>query len=271
VRAHVTILFALLAVFVSAQPVIHIWHGTDRPDDVTLTAYLPEHPSGTAVIICPGGSYFWLDAKHEGAEVALALNRHGITAFVLDYHVSGVPAFIFHCGKPVYPVVMEDVRRSFQLVRANAKTWSILPDRVGVMGFSAGGHLALWAATDTLSHPAFAAAIYPVVTMTEQCVHKRSRRGLLTDRRDAAVCEMLSMERQAQKMHCPIYLLACDDDHIVNPENAALMDAALTQVGREHRFLRLPSGGHSFGAGNDDNLWLNDFLNYLLQLGIDLA
>ena len=133
-------------VFAQETP-INIWSGTACKSNVKLTPYLAEGKDNPAIIVCPGGSYFWLDKKTEGKGVAEWLQSDGISAFVLEYRVGGVPAFITHYRLVSrgnrYPDMLQDVQRSIQIVRENASRYGINANEVGVMGFSAGGHLAI--------------------------------------------------------------------------------------------------------------------------------
>lgn len=279
-----------IATLATAQPqVIHTWHGTSvNKEDVTLTAYVPEHPNGTAVIVCPGGSYHWLDLNTEGHDVARRLNQHGITAFVLKYRVAGIAAFVTHYrvagGGNRFPHMLQDLQRSLQLVRANSANYGINPHKIGVMGFSAGGHMALMAAvfgndnylerlgiTTTVSlAPDFIAPIYPVVSMTDKCTHGRSRRGIMGEDRlgDEQLRNMLSMELQASKIKCPVFLVNCVDDPIVDYRNSVLIDSALTACNVEHQYLQFATGGHGFGAtpsktGAEAATWFTSFLEWI--------
>ena len=287
-----TIIIAI-ATLATAQPqVIHTWHGTSvNKEDVTLTAYVPEHPNGTAVIVCPGGSYHWLDLNTEGHDVARRLNQHGITAFVLKYRVAGIAAFVTHYrvagGGNRFPHMLQDLQRSLQLVRANSANYGINPHKIGVMGFSAGGHMALMAAvfgndnylerlgiTTTVSlAPDFIAPIYPVVSMTDKCTHCRSRRGIMGEDRlgDEQLRNMLSMELQASKIKCPVFLVNCVDDPIVDYRNSVLMDSALTACNVEHQYLQFATGGHGFGAtpsktSAEAATWFTSFLEWIDSL-----
>ena len=282
-----------IATLATAQPqVIHTWHGTSvNKEDVTLTAYVPEHPNGTAVIVCPGGSYHWLDLNTEGHDVARRLNQHGITAFVLKYRVAGIAAFVTHYrvagGGNRFPHMLQDLQRSLQLVRANSANYGINPHKIGVMGFSAGGHMALMAAvfgndnylerlgiTTTVSlAPDFIAPIYPVVSMTDKCTHCRSRRGIMGEDRlgDEQLRNMLSMELQASKIKCPVFLVNCVDDPIVDYRNSVLMDSALTACNVEHQYLQFATGGHGFGAtpsktSAEAATWFTSFLEWIDSL-----
>lgn len=126
---------------------VNIWAGTDCKATVKLTPYLAKGDNNIAVIVCPGGSYFWLDKKTEGVGVAKWLQSNGISAFVLEYRVGGVAGFITHyrllSRGNRYPDMLQDVQRSIQLVRNNAIKYRINPNKLGVMGFSAGGHLTI--------------------------------------------------------------------------------------------------------------------------------
>ena len=274
----------------TAQPrVIHIWHGTPvYKDDVTLTAYVPDHPNGTAVIVCPGGSYHWLDLNTEGYDVAKRLNEHSITAFVLKYRVAGIAAFVTHYrvlgGGNRFPHMLQDLQRSIELVRANASCYNINPSKIGVIGFSAGGHMALMAAVfgqdDYLAQlginstvslaPDFIAPIYPVVSMVDPCTHGRSRRGIMGENKvgDQQLRTILSMELQASKIKCPVFLVNCVDDPIVNYHNSMLMDKALTACNVPHLYLQFKTGGHGFGAtplktSPEAATWFTSFLEWI--------
>jgi acetyl esterase/lipase len=173
----------MMALPCRAQQRISIWDGVKgySGSEVTLTAFLPpaDKKPTAAVIVCPGGSYFWLSKKTEGTDVARWLQSEGIAAFVLNYRVAGIGSFITHYRLFVrgtrFPDMMEDVSRSIQIVRENANRYGFPMNRIGVMGFSAGGHLALMSAefadVNYLSargirpavslRPDFIAAIYP--------------------------------------------------------------------------------------------------------------
>ena len=228
----------------------------------TLTAYLPEGTPKAAVIVCPGGSYFWLDKVGEGQLVGEWLASEGIAAYVLHYRTAGWWDFTFRTrvlfGGNRHPDMIADLQRAIQVVRAQ------YDGPVGAMGFSAGGHLVMSAAeffgtdftgvTSAASlRPDFVAPIYPVVSMREPCTHKRSRRGLLGEGRtgDQALRDSLSLERHVKPETPPVFLLRCDDDPVVDPQNADLLDAALTEKGVPHRTIRYRTGGHGFGANKE--------------------
>lgn len=265
-----------------------IWQGTACNERVMLTPYLADGDDCPACIVCPGGSYFWLDRKTEGRDVARFLQSQGISAFVLEYRVGGVPAFITHYRLLArghrYPDMLCDVHRSIQLLRENAASFGINPNRLGVMGFSAGGHLAamsgIYFDTDLLGQlgittsvslrPDFVAPIYPVVSMTAPCTHKRSRRGALGEGAaiSAAMKDSLSLERHVRPDMPPTYLMNCLDDPIVNYRNSELLDSAMTARGVQHRYVQFRTGGHGFGTTAakttpEAAAWPQDFIAWL--------
>lgn len=241
----------------AAQP-FDIWLGTGVHHRVTLTPYLAAGSHRPAVIVCPGGSYFWHDMVAEGDSVGRWLQRNGISAFVLRYRTGYVPAFITHYRLLFrgnrHPDAINDLRRALSIVRGRAAEWGIDTACIGVMGFSAGGHLAM-SAVELLPRgewPAFVVPVYPVVTMEKECVHKRSRRGLLGDshERNRRLRNELSMEEHVPAGCPPVFVVNCLDDPIVRHENAELLDSALTAGGVRHRFIQYRTGGHGFGASS---------------------
>jgi len=242
-----------------------------------LTAYIPaENPTRTAVIVCPGGSYFWLDKETEGKRVAQWLRDHQIAAFVLEYSHAGWAAFAYHVrtkGRS-FPAGFNDLCNVLADIRSRADEYGIVPDRVGCMGFSAGGHLVMHAAEQlagTPSAPAFVAPLYPVVSMTHECTHKRSRRGLLGEFPSQAMKDSLSLENHVPKDCPPVFLMNCDDDPVVNYRNAELLDSALTHHNIPHLYEHYRTGGHGFGVSEEKTTgeaiqWKTRFLDWLKQL-----
>ncbi len=267
---------------------VNIWEGTECSANVKLTPFPAKNENAPAIIVCPGGSYFWLDRKTEGYGVAQWLQANGISAFVLEYRVGGVPAFITHyrllSRGNRYPDMLQDVQRSIQLVRENADVYGINPDNVGVMGFSAGGHLTIMAGLFFDSHvlnilgiepavsvkPDFIAPVYPVVSMVDKSTHKRSRRGLLGEGRQISqqMKDSLSLEKHIRPDMPPCFLMNCIDDPIVHYRNSELLDSAMTAQNIPHLYLQYKTGGHGFGASPEktsaeaDN-WKNEFLEWL--------
>ena len=277
-----------------AQESISLWEGYDvsHGKQVTLTPYLAENnTTGTAIIVCPGGSYCWLDEETEGDGVAQWLQSNGISAFVLRYRAIGFGAYFWHHriifrGKQ-YPDMITDAQRALQWVREHAEEYHINPDMVGMMGFSAGGHLVMSAAcfnefdylkaigidTKVSLKPTFVVPIYPVVTMREPYVHKRSRRALLSEKRqhNPTMIDSLSLERHIPANCPPVFLVNCVDDPIVEYHNSILLDSALTANHVNHHYIQYQTGGHGFGASEEKGTaecrqWKNEFLKWIKEV-----
>ncbi len=276
-RLCITIMIAVMAAAVAAaQKPFNIWQGTSCHHNVELTPYIAPGSGNAAVIVCPGGSYLWHDMQSEGRLVAEWLRQNGISAFVLRYRVAGSMAFItryrYILRGTRYPDALHDLQQALACVRNRAQEWGIAPSRVGAMGFSAGGHLVMSAAEllPAACRPAFVAPIYPVVTMTEKCVHKRSRRALLGDsrKRNKRLCDSLSLEKHVPADCPPVFLVNCKDDPIVKYHNSELLDSALTAQGVPHLYIQYATGGHGFGANNTKGTpecrqWKGEFLKWL--------
>lgn len=276
-RILLTILFAAIAIAASAR--INIWEDTSCRKKVWLTPYLAKGETDIAVIVCPGGSYFWHDMDAEGRCVAEWLQTNGISAFVLKYRTAQTPAFVLryrYLFRGVrYPDAQDDLKQALTVVRSHAVELGIAPEKVGAMGFSAGGHLVMSGAElfPTQERPSFVASIYPVVTMVEDCVHKRSRRALLGDSRKNCqeLRELLSLERNIPAGCPPVFLVNCQNDPIVRYRNAELLDAALTEQGIPHIYHQYQTGGHGFGASEakgtpESRQWKNAFLSWIKTL-----
>ena len=192
---------------------------------------------------------------------------------------AGIPAFIFHHRLIFrgnrYPDAQDDLRQAIKYVKDHVENNQIGTLKIGVMGFSAGGHLAMSAAElfKDSSKPDFVAAIYPVVTMTDSCVHKRSRRGLLGDSktRNEELCDLMSLERHVPEKCPPVFLVNCVDDPIVDYRNSVLLDSALTEKNIEHYYAQFKTGGHGFGASEqkgtaESHQWKMLFLEWLEKL-----
>lgn len=224
----------------------------------TLTVYRPDPAlaNGAAVVICPGGAYRILASEHEGVQVARWLNDHGVTAVLLKYRLTPYR----------HPVPMMDVQRAMQTTRANAQAWGIDPGRIGVLGFSAGGHLASIASTHVLapapdaddpvlrvtSRPDFAVLLYPVITMLAQ-THGGSRNNLLGPDPDDALLALMSNEKQVTESTPPTLLVHSRDDGAVPIANSQLYLAALHEKGVPGTLIEFGTGGHGYGLGRDNH------------------
>lgn len=262
-----------------AQDKVNIWQGTDCKKRVEMVPYLASGQNNVAVIVCPGGSYFWHDMDAEGAKVGEWLRQNGISAFVLRYRTAGFMAFFTHYRYLFrgnrYPDALDDLHQAMTYVKHHAKEYGVHVDSIGAMGFSAGGHLVMSAGEllEPQERPAFIAPIYPVVTMTQKCVHKRSRRALLGDSRknNRKLRDSLSLECHVPDDCPPVFLVNCKDDPIVKYHNSELLDSALTAHHVTHRYIQYKTGGHGFGATDDKGTaecrqWKKEFLDWLRGL-----
>jgi acetyl esterase/lipase len=261
-----TILLALFSAarLASAQPrdPLPLWSagapgalGTADQDIPTLAPYFasPTRATGAAVVICPGGGYGAL-APHEGRDYALWLNEQGITAFVLKYRL----------GSSGYrhPIMLQDVSRAIRYVRAKAGEWKLDPRRVGVMGSSAGGHLAATALTHfdvgqpdaadpvdrQSARPDLGILCYPVISMGP-LTHGGSRKNLLGDNPSAELVEFLSNEKQVTRETPATFLFHTWEDSAVKVENTLEFAAALRKHGVPFALHIYPKGGHGMGLG----------------------
>ena len=231
--------------------------GNEPRDIPTLTPYLPakEKASGAAVIVCPGGGYQHL-ADHEGRPVAEWLNSIGITAFVLKYRLG--PRY--H-----HPAPLQDAARAIRTVRARAVEWNVDPERIGILGFSAGGHLAATAGTHfdsgehdaadlierVSSRPNLMILIYPVITM-KQYAHAGSKKNLLGPDPPPDLVALLSNEEQVTKETPPAFLVHTSTDTTVPVENSVMFATALRKAGVPFEFHLYERGPHGFGLGVKD-------------------
>ncbi len=276
------ILSVMISTMIMAQNkdvTINIWEGTDCHKKVELIPYLAPGKNNVAVVVCPGGSYFWHDMEAEGRAVGKWLQKNGISAFVLHYRTAGFWAYFAHYRYIFrgnrYPDALNDLHQSIRLVKERASLYGVNPDSIGAMGFSAGGHLVMSAGELLLpqERPAFIAPIYPVVTMVDKCVHKRSRRALLGDNKknNKQLRDSLSLELHVPDDCPPVFLVNCKDDPIVKFHNSELLDSALTAHHVNHRYIQYKTGGHGFGAtdykGTDEcRQWKKEFLAWLRTL-----
>lgn len=224
-----------------------------------LEVYLPNkrNATGQAVIICPGGGYHYLTYDFEGTDFAKWFNSKGITAFVLKYRLPNSKSI-----KVSYEAPLQDAQRAMRIVRSQADKWHVKPDNIGVIGFSAGGHLASTLGTqfdkpnnfketalDTISaRPDFMALIYPVVTMKMDYTHKGSRNNLLGENPSEDLVNQYSNELQVTKNTPPTFIVHAEDDHSVPVENSLQLYQALKNKGIDAELHIYPHGGHGFGS-----------------------
>ena len=269
----------------AADPrVIRLWEGavpgavgSAEADTPTVTFYPPNgRGTGTAVIVAPGGGYGTLAMNHEGRQVANWLNAQGVAAFVLRYRLG-----------PTYnhPVELDDAKRAIRLVRTRATEFNIQPARVGIMGFSAGGHLASTAGTlfdagtasaddpidRTSSRPDFLILAYPVITSSGPYLHQGSMRNLLGQTPNPALLELLSTDRQVTKDTPPTFLFHTSADTTVPPENSVLFYLALRKAGVPAEMHVFEVGPHGVGLGMTDPVlqgWPDLLSAWLRQRGL---
>ena len=239
----------------------------------TLSVYLPENKAGKhpAVVICPGGGYAVLAIDKEGKAVAQQLTKMGFAAFVLKYRL---PDSAIMVDKKIGP--LQDAERAIQVVRENAATWNIDTGKVGIMGFSAGGHLAVTASThydneviDNGNHinlrPSFSVLIYPVISFDLRVGHTGSRENLIGRHPSEEDVKYFSNELQVTANTPPAFLLHASDDKIVNPKNSILYYEALQKNNVKDCELHIYSkGGHGFGLHlpNPNEHWIERFKNW---------
>ena len=276
-RFFILLFFCSFQQLLSAQ--VNIWEGTGVEKRVEMTPYLAEGEGNIGVVVCPGGSYFWHDMQTEGHEVGRWLQQNGISAFVLRYRTAYVPAFLFRFRYVFrgnrYPDPQDDLRQCLRYVRDHSGEYGVDSEKLGAMGFSAGGHLVMSAAElfEKTDRPAFVVPVYPVVTMTHPSVHKRSRRALLGESRvrNRQLRDSLSLERHVPDDCPPVFLVNCKDDPIVDYRNSVLLDSALTARQISHRYIQYATGGHGFGASQtkgsaECRQWKAEFLTWIKRL-----
>ena len=227
-----------------------------------MVAYLPVNPSGRAVVGCPGGGYSHLSMQNEGHDWAAWFNQQGIAYFVLTYRMPG--------GDRTIP--MSDARRAIRTVRDSAQVWGINPYDVGIMGFSAGGHLASTISTHTelAERPDFSILFYPVISMDERVTHKGSCAGFLGpdgQKDEKLVREFSNQNAVRRHLTPPAIILMANDDRVVPPvTNGIAYYSAMRNCGNECALFVYPSGGHGFGFRSNfkyHDQMLNDLSTWL--------
>ncbi|SNC68133.1 Acetyl esterase/lipase [Hymenobacter gelipurpurascens] len=243
----------------------------------TLTVYraAPDKANGTAVIICPGGGYARLAVDHEGYDVAKRFNEMGITAFVLKYRLPNAQS---QTDKSIAPLL--DAQQAIRLVRQRAKEFGINQARVGLMGFSAGGHLASTAGThfarpvgdtkdQTSVRPDFLMLLYPVISFSDSLMHAGSRNNLIGEKPTVEQTRQYSNELQVSGQTPPTFLVHAQDDATVPVQNSLVFYEACLKHKVPVEMHLYPKGGHGFGMNNattKDN-WTDRLQNWLDAAG----
>jgi len=269
----------------TGQHIFKIWGGTpvahNSIDTPVLTTFAAPREINThvAVIICPGGSYYHsFSISQEGYDVAKWFQAKGINAFVLKYRVG---FYGYH-----HPAMIEDLQRSIQFVKENAKIWDVDTTKVGLIGFSAGGHLVASGGTlfkeDYLYplgirpkvslRPNFVVTVYPVISMQDSIAHKWSRKNLLGPNYTKEQADKMSLEKQVSKDDPPMMIVVAKDDPVVDWRNGYYFYKSLQKAGVSSELYINDKGGHGFGIdtkkGGVSALWNVECLKWLHQVGI---
>lgn len=252
----------------STPQIIQLWEKGKVPmlqegkeeDAPELIVYKAEGPTRTqaAVLICPGGGYWRKAMDHEGHKVARWLNSHGITAAILTYRTRDKGY--------MHPVPITDGRRALRTMRARAAEWGIDPEKIGVLGFSAGGHLASTLGTHfeagqpqspdpverVTSRPNFMVLLYPVISFLTEHTHRGSRTNLLGENASADQIAEFSTETKVNTLTPPTFLAHTDEDSGVPPENSVLFYLALRRANVPAEMHIFRQGKHGLGLGEED-------------------
>lgn len=259
------------------------WEPQDDGDTIvhyisqpTLTIFLPDksRANGTAVIICPGGGYWINSIVKEGFAVARKFNEWGVAAFVLKYRIPNDSSMM---DKSIGP--LQDAQRAIQLVRMHAGEWKVDPDKIGIMGFSAGGHLASTAAThfnhNYISNekninlrPDFAILIYPVISFQNDIAHTGSRDQLIGKDASKEMTDSFSNELQVNDRTPPSFLVQATDDDVVPVMNSIVFYEALIKYKIPAEMHLYKSGGHGFGMNNPttNDQWMERCRNWMKSM-----
>jgi acetyl esterase/lipase len=242
----------------------------------TITPYFADKSkaNGTAVIICPGGGYAGLSMVNEGSSIAEAFNKIGVTAFVLIYRL---PSDSIMVDKTIGP--LQDAQRAIQIVRQQAAEWGINPNKVGIIGFSAGGHLASTAIThfdkavvnnknNINLRPDFGILIYPVISMGPK-THTGSKENLIGKHASQELMDLYSNEKQVTPNTPPTFLVAAEDDDVVPVENTLMFYHALLDNKVKAEMHVYQAGGHGYGLYNKTtkDFWFDRLTEWMNENG----
>lgn len=246
-----------------------------------LEYFAPEKSKANdvAILICPGGAYTHLADQHEGVDVAKYYNQFGIHAFVLRYRLNAGDQ-----SGARFPDQYNDVTTAMRIIKSNAKTRGFAPDKIGILGFSAGGHLASMGTTMHLkgnadsknplerfdTRPAFSILVYPVISLEDPAAHQYSREMLLGKNPKASLVDSLSTYKRVNKDTPPVFLVHSSDDKVVPVENALLFYSALQKFGISSTMHIYNHGDHGYGMAPKDetlNTWPGLTIKWLKQLG----
>jgi acetyl esterase/lipase len=251
-------------------------YGLSKVSRPTLTVFLPEKgkATGMGIVVCPGGGYTHLAMGHEGIEIAHMLNEKGIAAFVLKYRLPSDSTMV---DKTIGP--LQDAQRAIQLVRQGAKEWGVDTARVGIMGFSAGGHLASTAGTHfqrtTIPNdghvslrPDFMILIYPVISFSDSIGHRGSRDNLIGWNPPASLITEYSNELQVTAQTPPAFIVHSEDDRTVPVANSIHFYESLLHNKVPAELHIYPGGGHGYGLHNSTtkDQWAERLHNWLATL-----
>lgn len=241
-----------------------------------LTVYRPQKPNGAAMLVIPGGGYRFVSIDNEGHEIARWLAAHGVTAFILTYRLPAEGWAMPHLAP------LADAQRAIRLIRHHHASYGIDPDRTGVIGFSAGGHLCASLATmfdhpayeavdtaDALSaRPALFAPIYPVISMVAGVSHGGSRTNLLGAAPDEDMVTQFSTDKQVSKATPPAFIVHSEDDGTVPVANALLLREALKTRDIKVETHLFAEGGHGYGLNAPKAKWDDLFLSFARARGL---
>jgi acetyl esterase/lipase len=277
-------LFLMVAYTAVAQQVLPLYPDgipgstvkLSKEEEPTLTTYLPfkEKATGAAVLVIPGGGYGFLAFEEEGIAIAKSFAEKGIAAFVLKYRL---PKKETMRDKSIGPLM--DAQQAMKVIKSNVVNWNLNPAKVGVIGYSAGGHLASTLGThftkscipnkeNVSLRPDFMILVYPVISMNDQLTHMGSKINLLGMEPSKEKVDLFSNELQVTKDTPPTYLTHCGDDSIVDVNNSIVFYQALQKNGVDAELHLFPKGNHGFTQRLPVSEWLDPMLGFLKREGM---